>query len=40
VNGAGKTSSFNIITNEAYANGGRATIGGIDVGDAPVIGYW
>jgi ABC-type multidrug transport system ATPase subunit len=35
----GKTSTFNIITNETYANSGRATIQGVDVAESPVIGY-
>lgn len=38
-NGAGKTSTFNIITGEMYANSGRATVEGVDVVEGPSIGY-
>lgn len=39
VNGAGKTTTFNIITGESYSNSGRATIGGVNVVENPIIGY-
>ncbi|KAI6235602.1 ABC transporter ced-7 [Aphelenchoides besseyi] len=39
VNGAGKTSCFNILTGDLLADAGRVSIGGVDVSNGPVIGY-
>ncbi|CAI5444103.1 unnamed protein product [Caenorhabditis angaria] len=39
INGAGKTSTFNILTGEGFATSGEARIGGIDVADRIQIGY-
>ncbi|KAI6175118.1 ABC transporter ced-7 [Aphelenchoides fujianensis] len=39
VNGAGKTSTFNILTGDLLADSGTATIGGVDVSEGPVIAY-
>ncbi|KAI1704861.1 ABC transporter domain-containing protein [Ditylenchus destructor] len=39
VNGAGKTSTFDILTAVSYPTAGRATINGINVAERPPIGY-
>ncbi|KAI1700931.1 ABC transporter domain-containing protein [Ditylenchus destructor] len=39
VNGAGKTSTFDILTAVSYPTAGRASINGINVSERPPIGY-
>lgn len=39
VNGAGKTSTFDILTAASYPTSGRATVQGVDVSERPPIGY-
>ncbi|KAI1722393.1 ABC transporter domain-containing protein [Ditylenchus destructor] len=39
VNGAGKTSTFDILTANSYPTAGQATINGTDVTERPPIGY-
>lgn len=39
VNGAGKTSTFDILTGKLLQSSGVASIEGIDVSDGPTIGY-
>ncbi|KAI1709099.1 ABC transporter domain-containing protein [Ditylenchus destructor] len=39
VNGAGKTSTFDILTAYSYPTAGQATVNGIDVTERPPIGY-
>jgi len=39
VNGAGKTTTFDILTGVQFASAGTATVAGVDVVDAPAIGY-
>ncbi|GMR52573.1 hypothetical protein PMAYCL1PPCAC_22768, partial [Pristionchus mayeri] len=39
INGAGKTSTFEILTGNTLPSGGSATVGGVDCSKAPTIGY-
>ncbi|GMR52576.1 hypothetical protein PMAYCL1PPCAC_22771, partial [Pristionchus mayeri] len=39
INGAGKTSTFEMFTGNTLPSGGSATVGGVDCSKAPTIGY-